>query len=165
MKKILLLMLISFVALSCIKERDNGKNDLKVGAEIPEFSVVMNDGTTLNSSSLKSGVSLIMFFNTNCPDCKHTLPTVQKIYNEYSGQISFALISREQGATELANYWQQNNYTIPFSGQPDRKVYNLFATSKIPRIYICKDGVIKSIYTDSPNPEYDSLVKDISALL
>ena len=158
-------MLIPFVALSCIKERDNGKNDLKLDSGIPEFSVVMNDGTTLNSSSLKSGVSLIMFFNTNCPDCKNTLPTVQKIYNEYSGQISFALISREQGATELENYWQQNNYTIPFSGQTDRKVYNLFATSKIPKIYICKDGVIKSIYTDSPTPDYSSIVRDIQSLL
>jgi thiol-disulfide isomerase/thioredoxin len=165
MKKILLLLLLPFIAISCIKDKEKKGFELKVGDSIPQFSVVMNDGTQLNSSSLCEGVSLIMFFNTNCPDCKRTLPTVHQVYNGYSDKVSFALISREQGNTELSKYWQQNSYTIPYSGQPDRTVYNLFATSLIPRIYICKDGIIRYIYTDTPNPEYDSIVRDINSLL
>ena len=149
-------------AVSCINEKDKGEFELKVGESIPDFSVVMNDGSTLESSSLKSGVALIMFFNTGCPDCQKTLPAVQKVYEDFGESVSFAVISRAQEDSAVAPYWKENGYTLPYSPQADRKVYNMFATSRVPRVYICKDGIIKHIYTDSPIPQYSDLTKDIN---
>ena len=157
--------LIAIQTTSCIKEKDNGEFELKVGDSIPDFTVQMSDGSTVTGSSLKKGVALIMFFNTGCPDCQQVLPEIQNLYNEYSSQISFALISREQDDTVVSPYWQEKGYTLPYSAQSDRKVYNKFATSRVPRVYICKDGVIKTIFTDDPVPQYSDLSGAVTSLL
>ena len=37
---------------------------------------------------------------------------------------------------------------MPYSAQSDRDIYELFARTRVPRVYICKDGQIKQIFTD-----------------
>ena len=105
-----------------------------------------------------------MFFNTGCPDCRNTLPSVQKMYAEYGGFVKFALISREQGDEEIKPYWESQEYTMPYSAQKDKSVYNLFASSRVPRVYICKDGVIRYMYDDSPIPSYTDLKGNLENL-
>ena len=78
--------------------------------------------------------------------------------------MSFALISREQSEEEIKDYWQEKEYTLPFSAQKDRKIYNLFATSRVPRVYICNEGVITRIYTDDPIARYEDLLTDLSSI-
>ena len=126
----------------------------------------MNDGSTISGASLRNGVSCIIFFYTGCPDCQKTLPAVQRIYDEYSGQgVSFALISREESDDTISPYWQSNGYTMPYSAQSDRKVYELFAMTRVPRVYVCKAGIIKCIFTDTPAPpSYEDIKTSIEEL-
>lgn len=146
------------VAASCIREGDSKSGDLGVGDLIPDFSVEMNDGSVVTGEQLREGISIIVFFNTGCPDCAVTLPHVQKIYDEYVPKgVRFALISREEEYSIVSIYWKNRNMTMPFSAQSTRVIYNLFAESRIPRVYICKDGVIKAVFTDNPNPTYDDM--------
>ena len=158
MSRILPYFLIIFCLTSCIKEKPDGA-DLTVGDRIPDFTVEVSDRTTLTGALLREGVSLIMFFTTECPDCQETLPVVQTLYNEYIGQgVKFALISREQSDDSISSYWLSQGFTMPYSAQSDRAVYELFARSRVPRVYICRDGVIKYIFTDQPaNPTYEVL--------
>ena len=79
------------------------------------------------------------------------------IYDEYCGDVKFALISREQGDDEIAPYWESQGYTMPYSPQTDRVVFQLFASSRVPRVYICNDGIIKYMYDDNPVPTYADL--------
>ena len=119
----------------------------------------MNDGTQVSSVQLREGVCCIVFFTTVCPDCQQTLPHVQRIYDEYSGRgVRFALISREEGDRTVSAYWSEQGFTMPYSARSDRRIYELFASSRVPRIYICRNGVIMSIFTDLPSiPTYESL--------
>ena len=152
MKKIALMIMMATVLFSCIKDKQTGA-DLVVGSNIPDFTVLMNDGSTVSGESLRNGVSCIVFFYTGCPDCQKTLPAVQRIYDEYSVHgVSFALISREETDDTISKYWQSNGYTMPYSAQSDRSVYELFAKTRVPRVYICKEGLIKHIFTDTPAP-------------
>ena len=143
---------------SCIKEKVGG-SDLNVGDILPEFTVTLNDGSTVGTQQLKEGVSFIMFFTTACPDCRQTLPHVQKIYDEFAPKgVSFAIISREEGSESIAEYWLSEGLAMPYSAQSDRSVYELFAQSRVPRVYINKDGFIKAIFTDIPaNPTYEDM--------
>ena len=165
MKKVALLIAMTALLFSCIKDKQTG-NDLAVGSRVPDFSVVMNDGSTISGASLRNGVSCIIFFYTGCPDCQKTLPAVQRIYDEYSGQgVSFALISREESDDTISPYWQSNGYTMPYSAQSDRKVYELFAMTRVPRVYVCKAGIIKCIFTDTPAPpSYEDIKTSIEEL-
>lgn len=169
MKRIILLSMamLAFVSMtSCVYDDPQTDYAIAIGETIPDFTVTMNDGSTVTGASLRKGPAVIVFFHTMCPDCQNTIPSVQKIYDEYLEKgVSFALISRSQVEAEIEPYWQENGYTMPYSGQPDRAVYNLFATSRVPRVYICKDGKIMKIYTDDPIPTYEELHSDVESLL
>lgn len=165
MKKVAAIFVTLLTAVSCIFEKPDPEFELKVGDRIPDFTVQMSDGTVVASSQLIEGAALIMFFHTSCPDCQNTLPSVQKIYDEYKDEMAFVLMSREQEKEEIESFWKERGYTMPYSPQKDRKIYNLFATSRVPRVYICKDGKIASYYTDDPIPLYEELVSDISSIL
>ncbi len=155
--RIVILLILAGVFCSCIKEKQTGA-DLATGDRIPDFTVTMNDGMTVSGAQLREGISCIVFFTTLCPDCQQTLPHLQRIYDEYLPQgVKFALISREEGAESVQNYWDSKGYTMPYSAQEDRRIYELFAETRVPRVYICCDGIIKTIFTDSPTPSYEDM--------
>lgn len=158
MKRTISYMIAVLSLFSCIKEKPKGA-DLDAGDMIPDFTVAVSDGTSLTGALLRDGVSCIVFFTTICPDCRETLPHVQKLYDEYADKgVRFAIISREDGYESVSTYWMEQGFTMPYSAQSDRTVYELFARSRVPRVYICRDGVIKYIFTDQPaNPTYEVL--------
>ena len=166
MKTRLMVILLSLIsAVSCVFDDPETNFELKVGDPVPNFTVLLSDGTSVSSSEMNDGVALIMFFHTGCKDCQNTLPEVQKIYDEYKDRVSVLLVSREQAYDEVQAYWLEKGYTLPYSPQQDRVIYNLFATSRVPRVYVCKDGKITSCYKDDPIPSYDDLKSDIQAQL
>lgn len=176
-------VLVAVCLTSCIKDRIPQGADLEAGDRLPEFSVTMDDGSTISTADMLGGISCIVFFHTGCPDCQKTLPLIQQLYDRYSvseqtsgnntisdeagsntvpdiaaGQVRFLCISREEDAGSVEEYWTEHGYTMPYSAQESREIYNLFATYAVPRIYISDiDGVIRSIWTDNPLPTFDEL--------
>lgn len=120
---------------SCVSDREP-ESFVVAGDRLPSFTVTMNDGSVVESpSSLEGKVSVIAFFSTTCPDCRAELPELQAAY-EQSDEAVFVLIAREEDAASIEAYWHDNGLTLPYSAQPDRAIYNVFAASGIPRVYI-----------------------------
>jgi len=165
MKRIIIIAAMALLC-GCIKEKQTDV-DLKAGDSIPDFRVEMNDGSIVTDEDLKGQTSVIMFFHTSCPDCQQALPRVQQLYDEYaSEEVVFALISREEGKEEIESFWKENGLNMPYSAQNDRKVYEKFARTRIPRIYLNdKDGIIRHIFTDDPVPSYDELKSSLETLI
>ena len=159
------IIVLGLILSSCIKEKQG--EELAVGDRLPDFEVVMDDGSVVNDEILSDGVSVVMFFHTFCPDCQQALPRMQQIYDEYASKgVSFALISREDRAEDIEVYFNKKGLELPYSAQNDRKVYEMFAQSRIPRIYICeKGGIIRYIFTDDPVPSYDQLKSSIEDII
>ena len=166
MKRILYIITVLAILTGCIGEKQEGA-DLQAGDSIPDFEVVMADGTVVTDDMLKKTASVIMFFHTSCPDCQQVLPQMQRIYDEYaSEEVSFALISREDSDEGISLFWEENSLSMPYSAQKDRVVYEKFAKERIPRVYICeKGGIIRYVYTDNPNPSYDDLKTSLEAVI
>lgn len=166
MKRLLLILSCIFIVSSCIKDKPQG-SDLKVGDMLPDFEVVMNDGTVVSDEGLAGSVSVVMFFHTSCPDCRQALPRMQQIYDEYASKgVAFALISREDAEQDIEAYWNEQGLKMPYSAQNDRKVYEQFASSRIPRIYINdRNGIIRYIFTDDPVPSYDDIDSSIESII
>ena len=150
----------------CIKEKQTDV-DLKTGDSIPGFRVEMNDGSIVTDEDLKGKISVVMFFHTSCPDCRQVLPEMQKIYDEYASEnVRIALVSREDPEQSVVSYWSENGFTMPYSAQNDRKIYELFAKERIPRVYVCeKGGIIRYMFTDNPNPSYDDIMSSLESLI
>ena len=151
------IVVIGLILSSCIKEKQG--EELVVGDRLPDFEVVMNDGSVIDDDILAEGISVVMFFHTSCPDCQQALPRMQQIYDEYASKgIIFALVSREESSIDIEDYFNRKGLKLPYSAQSDRRVYEKFAQTRIPRIYMCeKGGIIRYIFTDDPVPSYDQL--------
>lgn len=165
MKRLLVILSSLLIISACIKEEPDGA-DLKVGDMLPDFEAVMNNGTVVTDDDLMEGISVVMFFHTSCPDCQKALPVMQRIYDEYiENGVSFAIISREDVRQDIEFYWNREGLKMPFSAQEDRELYEKFASTRIPRIYINKNGIIRHIYTDDPVPGYNDLKNSLESLL
>ena len=160
--------IISFLLAGCVNDEDpdmNGGN-ISLYDKIPQFSVVMNSGETICTQSLFGKTGLIMFFNTNCPDCQKELPVIQQLWEKYRhvDDLLIVPVAREEGRDEILEYWSENNLTLPFSPQDNREVYSLFAKSIIPRIYISdRDGRVIFLSGDDDLPSLELLTEIIES--
>lgn len=147
-------MLLALMACGCIYDDDYRDADIvKVGEPLPDFAVAMNDGSVITGEMLRRGVAVVVFFDTSCSDCRYLLPQLQPLYDDYSTEAHFVLISREEEESTISSFWALHNMTMPYSAQSDRGVYNLFARSLVPRVYISDaEGVIRHIFADNPVP-------------
>lgn len=75
-------------------------------------------------------------------------------------------ISRNENAEDIESYWTKNSLTLPYSPQTNNNLYNSFAYSNIPQIYISDSTcTIKAIYLDKPLAEYEDLAGWIDSLM
>ena len=155
MNKYIALMLLCLLLTGCssINEGNNVTERVNVGDRVPLFTVdVVNDGvhSTFSTAQL-TGETVIVFFNTTCPDCQRDLPKLNQYYLKHKVDEGFQMvaISREEGEEDVAAYWKDNGLQIPYSAQNDRRIYELFASSIIPRIYfVSAQGIVTRVFIE-----------------
>lgn len=151
----------------CISDEPKG-TALQPGDSLPFFGVSLSDGSIVSNSSLMGKVGVIVFFNTDCLDCQKELPIIQQLWDEFKddSQVVIAPIAREESEQHIENYWVKNNLTMPYSPQESRAVYNLFASSVIPRIFISNpEGIITFSSGDQDMPNLSDLKSAINSAL
>ena len=130
-----------------ISEDDEVIERVRVGDPLPAFSVEMvsEDGvTTFRSDSLTGGSTVIVLFNTACPDCQRDLPLLNDYYLRHRSEEGFRMVAigREEKNEHVEAFWKEHAMCLPYSVQTDRHVFNLFASATIPRIYFCSPELV-----------------------
>ena len=143
-----IIAVLPLLSVACINDNDEPAWSLTSGERLPQFTITMNDGSTLTTDDLSGQTSVIVLFSTSCSDCRAALPDIQAAYDGWGNEVKFICISREESAPAIEAYWEENHYTLPYSAQTTRKIYSLFATSGIPRIYVAgEDLIIQEVYS------------------
>ena len=138
-----------------IHEEDDVVERIVVGSRVPIFSVNVVDYeglTTSCSTNRLYGETVIVFFSTQCKDCQRELPELNDYYLKHKDDDGFQMvaISRAEGEQSVADFWSANNLQIPYSAQEDRKIYDLFASSVIPRVYfVSSSGIITKVLIEN----------------
>ena len=166
--RLVIWLLCSLWAVSCINEHDEEKQkasaDIQVGDPLPVFDVVMSDGQHVNTDSLRGKRAVVVFFHTGCPDCQQELPRLDSLYRSlrYVPDFRLICIAREQKKEEIQKYWESKHLSLPYSPQSDRQIYNLFASSIIPRIYIASpEGIVRFVHDDRDMPYCRQLEEEV----
>ena len=89
---------------------------------------------------------------------------MQTVYEQTRDEFEWIAIGRQQDAAKAAQFWAKNSLTIPYSAQTDRKVYSLFATEGIPRVYIVDDLTIVAQLDPDKLQGPDELLKTLKAI-
>lgn len=155
------IMLACLMIWGCgsIHEEDDVVERIVVGSRVPIFSVNVVDYeglTTSFSTNRLYGETVIVFFSTQCKDCQRELPELNDYYLKHKDDDGFQMvaISRAEGEQSVADFWSANNLQIPYSAQEDRKIYDLFASSVIPRVYfVSSSGIITKVLIENFNLE------------
>lgn len=151
------IMLACLMLWGCgsIHEEDDVVERIVVGSRVPIFSVNVVDYeglTTSFSTNRLYGETVIVFFSTQCKDCQRELPELNDYYLKHKDDNGFQMvaISRAEGEQSVADFWSANNLQIPYSAQEDRKIYDLFASSVIPRVYfVSSSGIITKVLIEN----------------
>lgn len=152
MKPCWCMLLIICLFAGCVVDSDetpaSSEERVKVGDRLPSFSVDVTDGDSsyVFSSERLTGRTVIVFFHTSCSDCQRELPELNDYYLRHRDDPGFRMvaIAREESASEVAAFWFDYGLSIPYSPQPDRRVYNLFADMTIPRVYVSSpQGIVE----------------------
>lgn len=154
-----------FIAIglaSCITdgEPDYG-SELSSGDKLPDFSIELNNNTILSSPGLLNQRCVLVFFNTACTDCRRELPLLQQVYEKTYQQVRWVAIAREESDASISKFWSEKGITIPYSPQPDRQVFTMFASSGIPRLYLSDKGIITHVFGPENMPSPESLYEII----
>jgi peroxiredoxin len=170
MRKILIILGVSLFALSAMSQEDlDSSNLLRIGHNMPAFTVTNMAGETINSSELQGKVVLINFFATWCPPCRAELPFVQMdIYNKYKDNDDFVLmiISREEKPEKVIPFVREKQYPMSFYSDIDRSCYKQFALQFIPRNYLFdKNGKLVYHSKGFSEAEFKHLLSAIKGLV
>ena len=147
MSKYIALMLLCLLMTGCSSIEDDHEvtERVNVGDRVPSFTVdVVKDGERIMFSTSH-------LFNTTCPDCQRDLPKLNQYYLKHKADEGFQMvaISRAEDEDAVAAYWKDNGLQIPYSAQNDRRIYELFASSIIPRIYfVSAQGIVTRVFIE-----------------
>lgn len=157
----ILILVAGLTLISCVKEKIPENHGVETGDPLPSFSVTLSNGREITTESLRGKRVLIELFNTGCNDCRESLPVINELYEALrdNEEIEIFAIARAEEASQLALYWEDNGFTLPYSPQSDRKVYEMFANVGIPRIYVADtDGIITATFGPEDRPSLGELI-------
>jgi peroxiredoxin len=135
---------------------------VKEGAQAPDFTVEMFDGTKVTLSELKGKVVLVNFWATWCPPCRNELARVEKeIIERFKGQeFVFLPISRGESKEKVAEFRNKMGYTFPMGLDTTQAIFKKYATNYIPRNFLVdREGKVVKASVGYDDAEFEALVK------
>lgn len=167
MKRIVLLAVALVFALALNAQEMEHK--IKVGDEIPQFTIKSDVHGTISSEDLKGKVVLVNLFATWCPPCQKELADVKDIlWPKYKDNKEFVMlvIGREETDDKLKSYNKKKGFEFPLYPDPKREVFSNFADSTIPRTYLFgKDGKLILGEIGYTKEGFEHLMKEIEKAL
>lgn len=108
------------------------------GAEAPDFTVEMIDGSKVALSELRGKVVLLNFWATWCPPCREELSHVkQQVIDRFAGEeFVFLPISRGEERAAVEAFRAKTGYAFPMGLDTDETIYKRYATRFIPRNFL-----------------------------
>jgi peroxiredoxin/outer membrane lipoprotein-sorting protein len=152
----------SFTPPADAKEYKPQQNERNMeGQPAPEFSLQSLDGKIYNLSDLKGKVVLLDFWATWCGPCREELPSIEKLYKEFSDKGLVVLGINDEDKEKVQQFVNQQKLTFPTLLDSGGAVARAYKVNAIPRvILIDKDGKIVKDITGY-YPENEKILREL----
>jgi len=116
---------------------------LLTGRRAADFELKSLDGERVDLASLQGKVVVLDFWATWCGPCRHELPIVDKLRQEFGDRVQFLGINDEESGT-VKGFLRKNGYGITVLMDSRRTVHRTYGVHSIPTVIVIdKDGVIR----------------------
>ena len=174
-KFILLLMMglsISGIAQTVNKEipADYGYI-VKIGQQVPNFSMTTTDGKTIRMTNLKGKVVMLQFTASWCGVCRKEMPHIEAdIWNKYKNNKNFALfgIDLDEPVEKVKEFAKLIPVTYPLALDPKGGIFYQFAEKNAGvtrNVIVDKTGKIVFMTRLYKDEEFQEMKKVIAELL
>mgnify|MGYP006320981363 FL=1 len=109
---------------------------VEVGDKAPLFSATFLDGTMVSLADYQGEYVILILFSHTCPDCRMLLDELQGLINSEVTMPSILAVGRDATEEELREYSAAAGYTVAMVADADRRIFNLYATTYVPRVYL-----------------------------
>ena len=135
------------------------------GAEAPDFTVEMIDGSKVTLSELRGKVVLLNFWATWCPPCREELSHVQQVIDRFAGEeFVFLPISRGEERAAVEAFRAKTGYAFPMGLDTDETIYKRYATRFIPRNFLIdRTGRVVKATVGYDDEEFAELLRAAAA--
>ena len=143
---VLVLCAVLFVAGYVVLSRPSTKKIITSGDRAPDFQLPDLNGQAVTLSALRGKVVMVHFWATWCPPCVEEIPTLAKLYRQFTGKdfIMLAVSVDEGGAGAVTAFMQRNRLDLPVLLDPDRATAASYGTFKFPETYIVdREGTVR----------------------
>ena len=142
------------------------------GSVAPAFSVVDLSGTTQTLGSAKGEVTLLQFWASWCPHCRHDVELLKDVFAKYQGKgVRIVTVSMDQDQKALATFLQGQPLPYPVvaayskPNTPESRLPDLYETQGIPAyVFVDARGTIADVMAGSmaeSRVDLDSLLKGL----
>ena len=141
---------------------------VKVGDQVPDFDLMMMDGTTLNIKELQGKVVMLQFTASWCGVCRKEMPHIEsEIWQKLKGNPEFALygIDLKETPEVTAEFAKAIPVTYPLTLDPDGERFALFCdkgAGVTRNIILDRTGKIIMLTRLYDEAEFASMVKLIN---
>jgi peroxiredoxin len=133
MKKIILILVMGLSISGAIAQKEIPADYayiVKVGQQIPDFSMTTTDGKTIHTADLKGKVVMFQFTASWCGVCRKEMPHIEaEIWNAHKNNPNFALfgIDLDEPKEVVEKFAKQIPVTYPLALDPKGDIFYQFA--------------------------------------
>jgi thiol-disulfide isomerase/thioredoxin len=122
-------------------------------------------GQTLTLSDFRGRVIVLEFIETWCPHCQRMAPIMERLYQNYSGQVVFVSVgASDLEPRDVANFIRNYNSSLTYVFDSSGAVFNLYGVVTVPTCFIIsRDGKVAATYQGETS--YKTLAATIDAEL
>ncbi|HQB69466.1 MAG TPA: TlpA disulfide reductase family protein [Paludibacteraceae bacterium] len=118
-------------ALTAVAQEDGSKGYIvSVGDMAPDFTVQLDDGTSVQLSSLRGKVVMLQFTASWCGVCRKEMPFIERdIWQKHKFNPNFVLIGidREEPLEKIISFKESVGVTYPIGLDLEADIFTLFA--------------------------------------
>ncbi len=144
---------------------------VKIGQQIPDFSMDLINGKTVKMSDLKGKVVMLQFTASWCSVCRKEMPHIESdIWKKYKDNPNFALygIDLDEPKDVVEKFAKQIPVTYPLALDPKGGIFYLFAekgAGVTRNVIVDKTGKIVFMTRLYKDEEFQEMKKVIAELL
>ena len=144
---------------------------VKVGQQIPDFSMTTTDGKTIRVADLKGKVVMLQFTASWCGVCRKEMPHIEaEIWKEHKNNPNFALfgIDLDEPKEVVEKFAKQIPITYPLALDPKGGIFYQFAekgAGVTRNVIVDKTGKIVLMTRLYKDEEFQEMKKVIAELL